>query len=143
MRKGNGRGKIAKYGLEKDLLYMREQGFSIIKIREWILASGRMPEGESIRLENVRRWFRRRERWRVAEQEKSPEGRLDQVIALLEERLISEGSDKTSTLDSQIKGALAIGKLIELRLKLRGQGEKSEKAGEAPSLGDLLSEMEG
>ena len=68
--------------------------------------------------------------------------RLDRLIAFLEDRLKEDNLEKPPTLESQVRGALAIGKLVELKLKFDAKGSGDKKEGAATNLSDLLSGMD-
>lgn len=68
--------------------------------------------------------------------------RLDRLIAFLEDRLKEDNLEKPPTLESQVRGDLAIGKLVELKLKFDVREIGDKKEGAPINLNDLLSGME-
>ena len=67
--------------------------------------------------------------------------RVDRMIDFLENKLTEDSEEKPASLDAQIRGVLAIGNLLELKLKMTGKEGGGSDGGENPSLGDLLSQI--
>jgi len=101
--------------------------------------SGRIPKDAGLSEQLLKKWVWRRQKKEMKIAERSDSGRIDRLIGVLERRLGSAQGDEAVSLDSQVKGALAIGKLMELKIKLAG---KKDGAAEVPSLSDLLAGMD-
>ena len=131
--------KVERYGLGDEVLAMRGQKVSYGEIARRFVESGRIPKDAGLSEQLLKKWVWRRQKKEMKIAERSDSGRIDRLIGVLERRLGSAQGDEAVSLDSQVKGALAIGKLMELKIKLAG---KKDGAAEVPSLSDLLAGMD-
>ena len=85
-----------------------------------------------------------RKKWRAQKEQEERNllpNRVDRMIDFLEAKLTEDSEEKPASLDAQIRGVLAMGKLLELKLKMAGKEGSVAEGGENPSLGDLLSQI--
>jgi hypothetical protein len=132
--------KVDQYGLGDEILALRGKKLSYVEILKRFEESGQAPKDAGLHEQLLQKWVWRRQKKEMEIVERSDSGRLDRLIGVLERRLSLAEGDEAVSLDSQVKGALAIGKLMELKFKLAGKREGA--AVEAPSLSDLLAGMD-
>ena len=136
------RSKIDKYDLGEKVLRLANDGLTIRKITEKLLADGSIPSGVGVSHQAVGTWIAKQRKQTKAVDDVFDIKRLDRLIAFLEDRLKEDNLEKPPTLESQVRGALAIGKLVELKLKFDAKGSGDKKEGAATNLSDLLSGMD-
>ena len=136
------RSKIDKYDLGEKVMRLADEGLTIRKITEKLLADGNIPSGVGVSHQAVGTWIAKQRKLTKAMDDGFDIKRLDRLIAFLEDRLKEDNLEKPPTLESQVRGALAIGKLVELKLKFDVRETGDKKEGASMNLNDLLSGME-
>lgn len=136
------RSKIDKYNLGEKVLRLVDEGLTIRKITEKLLADGSIPSDVGVSHQAVGTWVAKQRKQAKAVEDGFDVKRLDRLIAFLEDRLKEDNLEKPPTLESQVRGALAIGKLVELKLKFDVRETGDKKEGAPLNLNDLLSGME-
>ena len=140
-RRGVLRYKVIGLGLEEDLYRLFDQGLSSKNILEELIKEGKIPLEIGLSETAVDYW---RKKWRAQKEQEERNllpNRVDRMIDFLEAKLTEDSEEKPASLDAQIRGVLAMGKLLELKLKMAGKEGSVAEGGENPSLGDLLSQI--
>lgn len=135
------RGKIGEYGLEEEVFRLFGEGISSRKIIQELIETEKIPREVGITEQAIDYWRKKWRRKKEAEERSHFPNRIDRMIDFLETKLMEESVEKPASLDAQIRGALAIGKLLELKLKIAGKEGQSGENTENPSLGDLLNQF--
>ena len=135
------RYKVNELGLEADIFRLLEEGMSSKKIIKELIDTGKIPLDMGLSKQTIDYW---RKKWRQKKEQEERNllpNRVDRMIDFLENKLTEDSEEKPASLDAQIRGVLAIGKLLELKLKMAGKEGGGPDGGENPSLGDLLSQI--
>ncbi len=135
------RYKVNELGLEADIFRLLEEGMSSKKIIKELIDTGKIPLDMGLSKQTIDYW---RKKWREKKEQEDRKllpNRVDRMIDFLENKLIEDSEEKPASLDAQIRGVLAIGKLLELKLKMAEKEGGGPDGGENPSLGDLLSQI--
>ena len=135
------RYKVNELGLEADIFRLLEEGMSSKKIIKELIDTGKIPLDMGLSKQTIDYWRKKWRQQKEQEERKLLPNRVDRMIDFLENKLTEDSEEKPASLDAQIRGVLAIGKLLELKLKMAGKEGGGSDGGENPSLGDLLSQI--
>ena len=135
------RYKVNELGLEADIFRLLDEGMSSKKIIKELIDTGKIPLDIGLSKQTIDYWRKKWRQKKEQEERKLLPNRVDRMIDFLENKLTEDSEEKPASLDAQIRGVLAIGKLLELKLKMAGKEGGSSDGGENPSLGDLLSQI--
>ena len=135
------RYKVNELGLEADIFRLLDEGVSSKKIVKELIDTGKIPLDIGLSKQTIDYWRKKWRQKKEQEERKLLPNRVERMIDFLENKLTEDSEEKPASLDAQIRGVLAIGKLLELKLKMAGKEWGSSDGGENPSLGDLLSQI--
>ena len=135
------RYKVNELGLEADIFRLLDEGMSSKKIIKELIDTGKIPLEVGLSEQTIDYWRKKWRQKKEQEERKLLPNRVDRMIDFLENKLTEDSEEKPASLDAQIRGVLAIGKLLELKLKMTGKEGGGSDGGENPSLGDLLSQI--
>ena len=135
------RYKVNELGLEADIFRLLEEGMSSKKIIKELIDTGKIPLDIGLSKQTIDYWRKKWRQKKEQEERKLLPNRVDRMIDFLENKLTEDSEEKPASLDAQIRGVLAIGKLLELKLKMTVKELCCSDGGENPSLGDLLSQI--